>query len=63
MQPTIPGEAEGNRNAMEAAIEQVRAGDKQSYQAIIIQFERQMYTYCYYILKNHAETAGYVKSI
>ncbi|WP_339272799.1 RNA polymerase sigma factor [Paenibacillus sp. FSL K6-1330] len=63
MQPTIPGEAEGKREAIEAVVEQVKAGDKQAYQAIIIQFERQMYTYCYYILKNHAETEDAVQEI
>ncbi|KOP68659.1 RNA polymerase subunit sigma [Bacillus sp. FJAT-18019] len=63
MQPTIPGEAEGKREAIETIIEQVKAGEKQAYQAIIIQFERQMYTYCYYILKNHAETEDAVQDI
>ncbi|MGG3281588.1 RNA polymerase sigma factor [Paenibacillus solani] len=63
MQPTIPGEAEGKREAIETVVEQVKTGDKQAYQAIIIQFERQMYTYCYYILKNHAETEDAVQDI
>ncbi|GIO97048.1 RNA polymerase sigma factor [Paenibacillus lautus] len=63
MQPTIPGEAEGKREAIEAVVEQVKAGDKHAYQAIILQFERQMYTYCYYILKNHAETEDAVQEI
>jgi len=63
LQPTIPGEAEGKREAIETIIEQVKAGEKQAYQAIIIQFERQMYTYCYYILKNHAETEDAVQEI
>lgn len=63
MQPTIPGEAEGKRKAIEEVIEQVKAGDKHAYQAIIVQFERQMYTYCYYILKNHAETEDAVQEI
>lgn len=63
MQPTIPGEAEGKREAIETVVEQVKAGEKQAYQAIIIQFERQMYTYCYYILKNHAETEDAVQDI
>lgn len=63
MQPTIPGEAEGKREAIEAIVEQVKAGDKHAYQAIIVQFERQMYTYCYYILKNHAETEDAVQEI
>jgi RNA polymerase sigma-70 factor (ECF subfamily) len=63
LQPTIPGEEEGKWNAIEAVVEQVRAGDKEAYSAIIIQFERQMYTYCYYILKNHAETEDAVQEI
>lgn len=63
MQPTIPGEAEGKGKAIEEVIEQVKAGDKHAYQAIIVQFERQMYTYCYYILKNHAETEDAVQEI
>jgi RNA polymerase sigma-70 factor (ECF subfamily) len=60
---TIPGEKEEKRNHIEEVIERVKAGDKQSYEAIIIQFERQMYTYCYYILKNHAETEDAVQEI
>lgn len=63
MQPTIPGEAEGRREAIEEVVEQVKSGDKHAYQAIILQFERQMYTYCYYILKNHAETEDAVQEI
>lgn len=63
MQPTIPGEAEGKREAIEAVVEQVKSGNKHAYQAIILQFERQMYTYCYYILKNHAETEDAVQEI
>ncbi|RAR44213.1 RNA polymerase sigma factor [Paenibacillus sp. MDMC362] len=63
MQPTIPGEAEGKREAIEAVVEQVKSGDKHAYQAIILQFERQMYTYCYYILKNHTETEDAVQEI
>ncbi|SMF83978.1 RNA polymerase sigma-70 factor, ECF subfamily [Paenibacillus uliginis N3/975] len=62
MQSPIPGEVEG-RNAIEAVIEQIKAGDKQAYREIIIQSERQMYTYCYYILKNHAETQDAVREI
>ncbi|MGE7824073.1 sigma factor [Paenibacillus sp. NPDC093718] len=63
MQPTIPGEAEGKREAIEAVVEQGKSGDKHAYRAIILQFERQMYTYCYYILKNHAETEDAVQEI
>ncbi|MCM3781938.1 sigma-70 family RNA polymerase sigma factor [Neobacillus mesonae] len=63
MKYSIPEEEETKRNAIEASIEQVKAGDIHSYQAIIIQFERQMYTYCYYILKNHEETEDALQEI
>lgn len=63
MQPKIPGEAEEEQPAIEEAIERVRNGDKQAYRRIIVRFERQMYTYCYYILKNHAETEDAVQDI
>ncbi|WP_246188143.1 RNA polymerase sigma factor [Paenibacillus tengchongensis] len=56
MKPSIPGEAEGTHPDIEAVIQRVQAGDRQAYAMIIRQFERQMYAYCYYILKNHAET-------
>lgn len=63
MKPTIPGEAEERVNAIEAVIDRVKHGDKQAYASIIQQFERQMYTYCYYILKNHEETEDAVQDI
>ncbi|WP_106767413.1 RNA polymerase sigma factor [Paenibacillus faecalis] len=63
MQPTTPGGVDEKRKAIETAVEQVKLGDKQAYREIIIQFERQMYTYCYYILKNHTETEDAVQEI
>ncbi|MCG7375437.1 RNA polymerase sigma factor [Paenibacillus sp. ACRSA] len=48
---------------VELAIESVKVGDRQAYEIIIHQFERPMYTYCYYILKNHAETEDAVQEI
>ncbi|MEK4059131.1 MULTISPECIES: RNA polymerase sigma factor [Paenibacillus] len=63
MQPTIPGEEDDRKNMIEKAVEAVRAGDKHSYEIIIHQFERQMYTYCFYILKNHTETEDAVQEI
>ncbi|UHA73497.1 RNA polymerase sigma factor [Paenibacillus sp. 481] len=63
MQTIIPGEAEEKRNAIEAIVEQVKAGDIQAYKSIIIHFERQMYAYCLYILKDHAETEDAVQEI
>lgn len=62
MQPNL-GEAEEKKAQIEAAIERVQSGDKDAYSLIIQQFERQLYTYCYYILKNHAETEDAVQEI
>lgn len=63
MQPTIPGEKEERKKIIEMAVESVKAGDKQAYEMIIKQFQRQMYTYCFYILKNHTETEDAVQEI
>ncbi|WP_152395999.1 RNA polymerase sigma factor [Paenibacillus guangzhouensis] len=63
MKPTIPGEVEERAKAIEAVIDRVKHGDKQAYASIIRQFERQMYTYCYYILRNHEETEDAVQDI
>ncbi|WP_150271265.1 RNA polymerase sigma factor [Paenibacillus tepidiphilus] len=64
MKPSIPGEAEGTHpEDIEAVVQRVQTGDRQAYTMIIRQFERQMYTYCYYILKNHAETEDAVQEI
>ncbi|AJS60651.1 RNA polymerase sigma factor [Paenibacillus sp. IHBB 10380] len=63
MKPTIPGEVDETSNEIEAIIDRVKSGDKQAYEMIICQFERQMYTYCYYILKNHEETEDAVQEI
>jgi RNA polymerase sigma-70 factor (ECF subfamily) len=63
VKPTIPGEVEEKSYEIEAVIDRVKSGDKQAYATIIRQFERQMYTYCYYILKNHEETEDAVQEI
>ncbi|NEZ41893.1 sigma-70 family RNA polymerase sigma factor [Paenibacillus alvei] len=48
---------------IEEVVAQVQSGDKQAYRVILQHYERQMYTYCYYILKNHAETEDAVQEI
>ncbi len=63
MQPVIPGETTDGNLKIEALIERVKAGDKEAYAPIIQRFERQMYTYCYYILRNHEETKDAVQEI
>lgn len=63
MQPTTSEEIEADSMDIEAIVAEVQAGDKQAYQAILTHFERKMYTYCYYILKNHADTEVAVQEI
>lgn len=63
MQSTSPGESVVQPINVEEIVTRVQAGDKQAYRTILHNFERQMYTYCYYILKNHAETEDAVQEI
>lgn len=63
MQLTVPGEADERSLMIEQAVEAVKAGDKQSYEIIIKRFQRQIYTYCFYILKDHTETEDAVQEI
>ncbi|MEK3761698.1 RNA polymerase sigma factor [Paenibacillus sp. FSL R7-0337] len=63
MQLTVPGEADERSLMIERAVEAVKAGDKQSYEIIIKRFQRQIYTYCFYILKDHTETEDAVQEI
>lgn len=63
MQSTVPGETDDRNSMIERAVADVKAGDKQSYELIIKQFQRQIYTYCFYILKNHTETEDAVQDI
>ncbi|UUZ92729.1 sigma-70 family RNA polymerase sigma factor [Paenibacillus sp. P25] len=58
-----PEEAANLSNRIEALIEQVRSGDDQAYAAIIRQFEKKIYTYCYCILKNREEAEDAVQEI
>lgn len=63
MYATVPGETDDRNSRIEHAVAAVKAGDKQSYELIIKQFQRQIYTYCFYILKNHTETEDAVQDI
>lgn len=63
MQLTVPGEADERSLMIEQAVEAVKAGDKQPYEIIIKRFQRQIYTYCFYILKDHTETEDAVQEI
>lgn len=63
MQLTVPGEADERSLMIEQAVEAVKAGDKHSYEIIIKRFQRQIYTYCFYILKDHTETEDAVQEI
>ncbi|MDR9856363.1 RNA polymerase sigma factor [Paenibacillus sp. VCA1] len=53
----------GGSDDIEAVVEKVKSGDKQSYAVIIRAFEHQMYTYCYYILKNREEAEDALQDI
>ncbi|GIO30465.1 MULTISPECIES: RNA polymerase sigma factor [Paenibacillus] len=53
----------GGPDDIEAVVEKVKSGDKQSYAVIIRAFEHQMYTYCYYILKNREEAEDALQDI
>ncbi|WP_238326905.1 RNA polymerase sigma factor [Paenibacillus graminis] len=48
---------------VDEAINQVRAGDREAFAIIIRAFERQIYTYCYYILKSREEAEDAVQDI
>ncbi|WP_436971844.1 RNA polymerase sigma factor [Paenibacillus popilliae] len=63
MHSAISGERVVKPMNIEKVVAQVQSGDKQAYRAILQHYERQMYTYCYYILKNHAETEDAVQEI
>ncbi|MBJ9987763.1 RNA polymerase sigma factor [Paenibacillus sp. S28] len=48
---------------IESVVESVKQGDKQAFADIIRTFERQIYTYCYYILKNREEAEDALQEI
>ncbi|WP_427051059.1 RNA polymerase sigma factor [Paenibacillus sp. TC-CSREp1] len=66
MQAAIPGDMQAKKEKnerIERAVQRVITGEKKAYELIIQEFERQMYTYCYYILKDHQETEDAVQEI
>nr|WP_152382095.1 sigma-70 family RNA polymerase sigma factor [Paenibacillus brasilensis] len=58
----VPG-ANDYTEHVESVVERVKAGDQQAYAIIIRTFEKQIYTYCYYILKNREEAEDAVQDI
>lgn len=44
-----------NPNMIEEAIDKVCAGEKHAFTSLITAYERQIYTYCYYILRSREE--------
>lgn len=66
MQAAIPGDMQVKKEKnerIERAVQRVITGEKEAYELVIQEFERQMYTYCYYILKDHQETEDAVQEI
>ncbi|WP_339321732.1 RNA polymerase sigma factor [Paenibacillus sp. FSL W8-0194] len=53
----------GEPDEIEAVVEKVKNGDRQAYAVIIRAFEHQIYTYCYYILKNREEAEDALQDI
>ncbi|KWX87221.1 RNA polymerase subunit sigma [Paenibacillus riograndensis] len=62
MERRDPG-AQASPTLVDEAINQVRAGDREAFATIIRAFERQIYTYCYYILKSREEAEDAVQDI
>lgn len=62
MEQRDPG-AQVSPTLVDEAINQVRAGDREAFAIIIRAFERQIYTYCYYILKSREEAEDAVQDI
>ena len=48
---------------IEEAIHQVHAGDRQAFTIIIKEYERKIYTYCYYLLRSREEAEDAVQDI
>lgn len=48
---------------IEEAIHQVHAGDRQAFTTIITEYERKIYTYCYYLLRSREEAEDAVQDI
>ncbi|WP_431087495.1 sigma-70 family RNA polymerase sigma factor [Paenibacillus sp. 8b26] len=57
-----PGADQHIKN-IESVVERVKSGDQQAYATIIHTFEKQIYRYCYYILKNREEAEDAVQDI
>ncbi|QUL55601.1 sigma-70 family RNA polymerase sigma factor [Paenibacillus tritici] len=52
-----------NPNRIEEAIHRVRAGERQAFTTLITAYERQIYTYCYCILRSREEAEDAVQDI
>lgn len=66
MQAAVPGDMQikqDKNERIEQVVQRVLNGEQAAYEMIILEFERQMYTYCYYILRNHQETEDAVQEI
>ncbi|MFC6653465.1 RNA polymerase sigma factor [Paenibacillus rhizoplanae] len=48
---------------IEEAIHQVHAGDRQAFTTVITEYERKIYTYCYYLLRSREEAEDAVQDI
>ncbi|WP_379133934.1 RNA polymerase sigma factor [Paenibacillus sp. sgz500958] len=62
MEQRNPG-GQANPNLIEAAIHKVRQGERQAYATVIRAYEKQIYTYCYYLLRSREEAEDAVQDI
>ncbi|WP_019913671.1 RNA polymerase sigma factor [Paenibacillus sp. HW567] len=62
MEQRTPG-GQVNPFVISEAIEQVKAGNREAFATIIRAFEKQIYTYCYYILRNREEAEDAVQEV
>ncbi|AWB43724.1 RNA polymerase subunit sigma [Paenibacillus sp. CAA11] len=62
MKPTYPGE-ERDKEYIEFIVDQVKAGSTQSFEILIHAFEKQIYRYCYCILKSREEAEDAVQDV
>ncbi|GGF96916.1 RNA polymerase sigma factor [Paenibacillus albidus] len=62
MEREDPG-AKNYPGLIDEAVDKVRTGDREAFRTIIHVFERQIYTYCYYILKSREEAEDAVQDV
>ncbi|GAV13632.1 RNA polymerase subunit sigma [Paenibacillus sp. KS1] len=63
MELSSPGERQQKQQFIEAIVAKVQEGDDEAFAILIHHFERQMYSYCYYLLTNREEAEDALQEI